>query len=308
MTRFALFWLAAVLVMGGEPAKAPAASRVLRVPLSVASDSTLTSKDFSAFVYGADSAKIARIRTPDDDLVLLVVMDVVGDLALVDPARYALAARVRELPSNVYAGVMRAQEGLRVLLDPTADRDAFESAILNMPVAGKAGLLDTIATASRIAESVGAKSGVRVAILYVTDSDVRNYREDFTNPVINSSDSRDLSRKFPEGLIREKISRTDESLAIFQTPVFIVHIAYSASQLNEAYQTGLLQLATTTGASATFCRSSAEIPAAIGAAVSQIVSQYRVHVQLPSKVPRSVSVSLSSGDRPLTYRTRFTLR
>jgi hypothetical protein len=308
MSRFALLWAAAVFALAGEPAKSPAAPPTLRVPISVQSDSILTSKDFTAFVYGVDSAKIARIRTPDDDLVLMVVMDVVGDLALVDPARHSLADRVRELPSNVHVGLLRAQEGLQVLLDPTPDRDAFATAILNMPVAGKAGLLDTIATASRVADTVGAKTGVRVAILYVTDSDVRNYREDFTNPVINSSDSRDLSRKFPEGLIREKISRTDESLAVFQTPVFIVHIAYSASQLNEAYQTGLLQLATSTGATATFCRSSAEIPAAIAEAVSQIVSQYRVHVQLPAKAPRSVSVSLSSGDRPLTYRTRFTLR
>ena len=90
---------------------------------------------------------------------------------------------------------------------------------------------------------------------YITDSEVRNYREDFTNPVINSSDSRDLSRKFPEGLIREKISRTDEALAAFQTPVFIIHIAYSAERLTRRTRTGLLQLATTTGGSATFCRS-----------------------------------------------------
>jgi hypothetical protein len=251
---------------------------------------------------------VARIVTPNDDLLLMVVMDVVGDLALVDPARHALADRLRELPGNVYVGVMQAQEGLQVLLDPTIDRDAIEKSLVNMPVSGKAGLLDTIATASRVAEAVGAKTGVRLAILYVTDSDVRNYREDFTNPVINSSDSRDLSRRFPEGLIREKISRIDDSLAAFQTPVFIVHIAYSAQRLNEAYQTGLLQLATSTGGAASFCRSSADIPSAIAGTVSQIVAQYRVDVQLPPKAPKSVNVSLSSGDRALTYRTRFTLR
>ena len=126
--------------------------------------------------------------------------------------------------------------------------------------------------------------------------------------MINSSDSRDLSRKFPEGLIREKISRTEESLAALQTPVFIVHIAYSAERLNEAYQTGLLQLATSTGGAATFCRSSSEIPAAIASAISQIVAQYRVDVQLPSKAPKLVNLSLSSGDRLLSYRTRFSLR
>jgi hypothetical protein len=300
MMRFALLVAIAAVALAEQP--------TLRVPLSVDSEKPLSAKDFSAEVYGVEQAKVARVRTPEDDLILMVVMDVVGDLGLVDPARHALADRLRTLPSNVLVGVMRAQEGLQVLLDPTADRDAAAEEIMNLPVTGKAGLLDTIETVSRVAESVGAKTGVRVAILYVTDSEVRNYREDFTNPVINSSDSRDLSRKFPEGLIREKISRIDDSLAALQTPVFIVHIAYSAERLNEAYQTGLLQLATTTGGTAAFCRSSAEIAPAVSEAISQIVSQYRVHVQLPAKAPKSVNVTLSSGDRALSYRTRFTLR
>jgi hypothetical protein len=277
MPRFALLIAVAAVALAESP--------TLRVPLSVESDKLLSAKDFSAQVYGADAVKVARVRTPEDDLLLMVVMDVVGDLALVDPARHALADKLRTVPQNVLVGVMRAQEGLQVLLDPTADRDATEQAIMNLPVTGKAGLLDTIETVSRVAESVGAKTGVRVAILYITDSEVRNYREDFTNPVINSSDSRDLSRKFPEGLIREKISRTDDSLTAFQTPVFIVHIAYSAERLNEAYQTGLLQLATTTGGTAAFCRSSAEIPPAVAGSVSQILSQFLVHVQLPAKAP-----------------------
>ena len=108
-------------------------------------------------MYGVDSAKVTRVRTPEDDLLLMTVMDVVGDLALVDPARHALADRVRALPENVYVGVLRAQEGLRVLLDPTADGDAFEHSIMNMPVTGKAGLLDTIAMASQVAEAVGGE-------------------------------------------------------------------------------------------------------------------------------------------------------
>ena len=62
-------------------------------------------------------------------------------------------------------GVMRAQEGLQVLLDPTADREAVEKTIMNVPVTGKAGLLDTVETVSQVSEPVGAKTGVRVAIL-----------------------------------------------------------------------------------------------------------------------------------------------
>src|SRR5205085_12277780 len=108
-----------------------------------------------------------------------------------------LAAAFQQLPDNVHITILRAQDGLRVAIDPTADREALENALTDLPINGKSGLLDTIEAAAQLADSVAAKSNVRVAILYVSDSDVRNYREDFTNPVINSSDSRDLSRRFP---------------------------------------------------------------------------------------------------------------
>src|SRR5262245_44138684 len=116
---------------------------------------------------------------------------------------------------------MRAQDGLAVIADPSHDRIASAAAIRALPVSGKAGLLDTVETAAGIADAVLAKALVRVAVLYVTDSDVRNYREDFSNPVINSSDSHDLSRRFPEGLVQERITRLEQRLASMQTPLFI---------------------------------------------------------------------------------------
>ena len=51
------------------------------------------------------------------------------------------------------------------------------------------------------------KTYVRSAVLYITDSNIYNYREDYTNPVINYSDRGDLSRRFPEGLVREQVLR-----------------------------------------------------------------------------------------------------
>ncbi len=101
---------------------------------------------------------------------------------------------------------------------------------------------------------------MRVAVLYITDSDIYNYREDYTNPVVNRSDSSDLSRRFPEGLIREEISRLSDNLATAKAPVFIVHLELNRQRLNDAYQNGLLQLAETTGGVGTLCRTRQEIP------------------------------------------------
>jgi hypothetical protein len=174
-------------------------------------------------------------------------------------------------------------------------------------------LLDSIETAVAIGDSVLAKSTVRVAVLYITDSDVTNYREDFTNPVINSSDSGDLSRRFPEALIQEKISKLNANLARTQTPVFIVQISYRTDRLNEAYMNGLQQLATTTGGSATLCRSNAEISAAIGTALGAIRDHYSVTLEVPKVRARSLDVKLAISDgngeqQNIAYRSRFDLQ
>jgi len=75
-----------------------------------------------------------------------------------------------------------------VLADPGTDRAAAVSAVRDLPVSGKAALLDCVETVTQLADSILAKTAVRVAVFYLTDSDPENYREDFTNPVINSSD------------------------------------------------------------------------------------------------------------------------
>ena len=282
----------------------------VRVPVTVATEEALKPADFDAAVEGAGEANVVRIRTPKDDLLLMLIMDTVGDLAFVEPARRALSQRFAELPPRTHVTLLRAQDGLRVVTDPTLDAEILTQSLAAMPIAGKSALLDTIENASKLADAVALKSNVRVAILYVTDSDVRNYREDFTNPVINSSDSRDLSRRFPEGLIRERIARLSTTLTAFQTPVFIVHVraAPSGSRLDEAYQTGLMQLATVTGGEARLCRSSAEIPEAIAQTLGTIAAQYRVHIQLPPKARKPVVVTLRSGDRQLNYRKSFVVR
>ncbi len=263
--------------------------------------------DFSAKVEGA-AARILSVRGPADDLVLLLVLDMVGDMGLIEPARAALVSVVQRLQPNIYVGLLRAQDGLQVVLDPTLDRAATAAAIQSFPVSGKAGLLDTVEAVSRVADAMLARSAVRVAVLYVTDSDIRNYREDYTNPVINSSDYHDMSRRFPEALVREKISKLDESLASFQAPVFLVHLDYRSDRLNEAYQSGLLQLAATTGGVGLFCRSNTEIQTSIEKIAGMIASHYSVDLELAGRPAKSIQVSLESAGRSLSYRSRFVLK
>jgi len=269
-----------------------------------ASSEAVAPVEVTASLAGA-TAPVERVLGPQDGLMLLLVSDVVGDLMRVQAAKRALVEKIGELPPNVWVGLLRAQDGLKVLVDPTSQREPVMSAIQTLPVSGRAGLLGSIQSAVNLGDGVLTKAAVRVAVLYITDSDVRNYREDFTNPVINESDRRDMSRRFPDALIRERISKLETALISGQTPVFIVHLAYSGEGLNEAYQSGLIRLASATGGTSTFCRSQTEIPQAIAGAIDTISSHYSIQVSLPEGTSRAVDISLASPGRSLNYRSRF---
>lgn len=314
MQRCIVLILLAVAFAGTLAGAAPRKSGItrLKVPVLAPPDVAIALQDVRAHVE-TTPAKVVAVASPAQDLILMVILDLAGDLTVLERAKSALLSEIEELPSQVHVAVLRAQDGLRVIQDPGRDRAGTKAAIESLSVGSRAGLLDSIETAAAIGDSILAKSAVRVAILYITDSDVTNYREDFTNPVINSSDAGDLSRKFPEALVQEKISKIDAILSATQVPVFIVHVSYRSDRLNEAYLNGLRQLAITTGAVAVICRSNAEIPAAIKDMLGSITNHYSVTVELPKVRNRSVDVRLTFAapdgeERELAYRSRFAIR
>ncbi|MCX7604232.1 MAG: hypothetical protein N2036_09175 [Bryobacteraceae bacterium] len=256
-----------------------------------------------AVVDGREAA-IDRVLGPKDGLLLLLVLDLTEDIARIDAARQAAAAAIESLPDHVWTGVLSATDGLRVLQDPGPDRAAAIAAIQSAQVTGRAGLLETIEPAARLAVALARKAPVRVAVLYLTDSEISNYREDFTNPVINYSDTRDLSRRFPDALIREKSARLAATIARSDAPVFAVHLAFRRDRLNEAYQTGLQQILEASGGRAWFCNHLTEIPDAVHAAFQRILSMYSIDIRLPDGLPKSVSVQLSANGG-VDYRTRL---
>src|SRR5688572_12494856 len=131
-----LVLLAAGVCAAAEKSAPPG---TIRVP--VTAPEPLKATDISATVDSQAKARVLRMRTPKDDLLLVVVLDLVGDISLVDPARHALIEQFRNPPAKLQVALMRAQDGLQVMLDPTSDVQALEKSIMAMPVVGKAGLL-----------------------------------------------------------------------------------------------------------------------------------------------------------------------
>jgi len=232
---------AATALPAADKPSSPAAALRCRVTAWLG-DPPLDPATLKATVEGR-AAKIVGIRDPDSALLLLIVLDLTGDLALISPARDALKSELQALPANVWVALLRAQDGLRVLADPGPGRAAALAQLDALETTGRAGLLEAVEPAAALAERILRRSPVRTAVLFLTDSSIYNYREDYTNPVINPSDSRDLSRRFPDALIREKAAKLAATLNAFDVPVFIQHLAFLRDRLNEAYQTGLQELA-----------------------------------------------------------------
>ena len=200
-----------------------------------------------------------------------------------------------------------------MLADPTGDHTTVASLIQTLPISGKSALLDTVEPVATLASDLMRKADVRVAVLYITDSDVHNYREDLTNPVINSSDPHDLSRKFPDSLIRERVSRLERQLAHTSAPLFVVHLQYRSSGLNQSYQSAVGSLAESTAGFAAFCRSSGGIAQEISNMFSYIRSAYFLKVALPARPAAALQLRLAwkNEDKTqphLAYRARMLVK
>lgn len=269
-------------------------------------DPPLTASEVKATVEGAE-ARVLSVRDPASPLLLNVVLDLTGDMALIGPAREALKAELAALSSNVWVSLLRAQDGLRVLSDPGPERNAVNAQLDALETTGRAGLLEAVMPAAELAERILRRSPIRTAMLFLTDSNIYNYREDYTNPVVNPSDSRDLSRRFPEALIREKTAKLAAALNTTDVPVFVHHLAYLRDRLNEAYQTGLQQVAEATGGYAAFSRAPGDIAGDLSQMIKKIASEWAVDLELPAGTKRTYSVQLSVEGREIQYRTKYTL-
>ena len=296
-----LFGLCAIGTLHAQTAK-------VSIPAWVeASDCTLPQK-FEAALNGKAVPVTAQLG-PGSDQIVLLVLDLTGDLTLVEAAKQALMAGISKLAPNAWVGLLRTQDGLHVLADPGASRGPLIDAIRSLANSTEPDLLETVQAGLTLADGIMRKSPVRVSVLYITDGSIYSYREDYTNPVINESDPHDLSRRFPEALINAKISKLVEASSSLEAPLFVVHLNYRRDRLNIAYQNGLETLADATGGKGVICRSVAEIPEAISAMFARMASAWRLTLALPTRIHYNVQIHLSApcGDEDLriSWRTRL---
>ncbi len=217
-------------------------------------------------------AKVTSTLAPDEHLILLLVMDTINYPDRVDAARDALVRKLRELGRKYFVGVFTAQDGLAVQLDPVRGRNKLRDTLQSLDVRGMPGLLDVVEQASQIADRTLAAAPVRLAVLFITDGAIGDYRGHYTIPVVNPSDQRDLSRRFRDQLILARIRHAVDALESAQAPLFFLHLARSFDNLNEVYQNGISEFARVTGGTALFAQGLQEIPAMVGRLLDEIAA------------------------------------
>jgi hypothetical protein len=292
----------------GTPGAVRAQTSTVSIPAWIEEGDCGPAPKFDA-TFNGKPAPVTEELGPGSDQIILLVLDFTGDISLVEAAKQALIADLPKLDSNAWAGLLRDQDGLHVLADPGPNRQPLLDAIRDLAITGKPGLLETITPALSLADDLMRKTPVRVSVLYVTDSNIYSYREDYTNPVINESDPHDLSRVFPDALIQDKFSKLVADAGSLQAPLFIVHLNYRGDKLNQSYQNGLLTLADATGGRGQVCRSLGEISDALSAALDRISHAWRLTLEVPPKFHSSAQIHLSvtcdGADARLAWRLRL---
>ncbi len=245
-------------------------------------------------------AEVLSVQTPEDNLVLLVVLDTVRYPDRAVAAGEALVAGLRGLGPRYYAGLLTAQDGLTVLQDPIRGRKKLQEALESVDVRGLPGLLEVIAETSRLADRTFAAANVRLAALFLTDGAIEDYRGDYTIPVVNPSDRSDLSRRFRGQLILERVRSIADQLQSAQAPLFFLHLARSHDELNEVYQNGISEFARLTGGQALFAQAVQEVPAMVGQLLDAIAGHSVLRIEADCDGAHRLAVRL--GGEPVRHR------
>ena len=137
--------IALVLPATATPPPAAGQSRSIQIPVRSLEDlpSPLAADAFSVELEGK-KVPVGSVLTPADGQMILVVLDLTGDVAQVDPAKQAIIETLQSLPSTTFVALLRAQDGLRVVADPTSDRTVIANAVRDLTVSGRPGLIEVI--------------------------------------------------------------------------------------------------------------------------------------------------------------------
>ena len=194
--------------------------------------------------------------------------------------------------------LISAQESITVIQPPTNNKQLLQDNLNNTNQIGKAGLLESFQALMDLSSSVLNQSNIRVIVLLVTDSDAKNYRDDYENPTVNERDNQDVSRRFVGRKLQEDIGRLSEIILTFTVPLVLVHVGPEDDDLNLIYRRGLSQLTKTVGGRILTSKSLGDIPQTLQEAFDWVNNSFVIDFMVPKEEKRGpfpIKIELESS-------------
>src|SRR5687767_11195417 len=130
-------------VYGQKVRPSPAPQSLIKIPVWVESQPeqfwTIGDRRSFKLFLGEQELALKSFAGPHSSTIVLLVFDVVADLARVDEARAAIIEKIEKLEPSSWIGLIRTQDGVSVLQEPTGDREAVIEKLKSIQVSGKAG-------------------------------------------------------------------------------------------------------------------------------------------------------------------------
>ena len=150
---------------------------------------------------------------PESPLLIVLALDTTGSITWIDRLRNELAAFVAKLPPNVQIMVVTINDGIRVVQNNTSDPDLLTQAVRNYDITGRPGFLENVESLEEKSDRIFERFPMRVATLFVTDSDIYGYR-----------------RRFSSADFTTEVERIQAKLQGFYAPIYVLRLPSEVAQ------------------------------------------------------------------------------
>ena len=203
-----------LLLAAGVRAQAPP---VIKIPVCLMGEDGKPATNMPGVDFRVSEGDTVLTRThywgPDSPILIVLALDTTGNLTWIDTLRDELAKFVAQLPPNVQLMVVTINDGIRIVQNNTSDPHLLTQAIRNYDITGRPGFLENVESLEEKSDRIFERFPMRVATLYVTDSDIYGYR-----------------RRFSSSDFTTEVERIKTRLQGFYAPIYVLRLPSELAQ------------------------------------------------------------------------------
>ena len=210
-------FLLAILALALPAGAAAQVPPVIKIPVCLLGADGKPAADLPGLDFRVTQGGAVLHRThywgPESPILIVLALDTTGNLTWIDALRNELAAFVAQLPPNVQVMVVTVNDGIRVVQNNTNDPGLLDRAVRNYDITGRPGFLENLESLQEKSDRIFERFPMRVATLFVTDSDIYGYR-----------------RRFSSSDFTTEVERIKAKLQGFYAPIYVLRLPSEAAQ------------------------------------------------------------------------------